>query len=204
MPTKTKKFCCGSTEAGFSLIELMIMVAIVVLVAAIAIPIFTSTLNRLKLHGAAQQLSELYQEARMRAVQDDTYYEVLLSPDSKQAYVDTNGNGTAGVLTLQLPATVSFNNAAAPAGLDKQTLGFDPVHTENSLMFDQDGVSRPGLAWSSRGFPCQRGSATSVCQAGTGWVQYLSEEGNPPAYVAVVVNPTGKIRVWSYEGGIWR
>ena len=87
MPTKTKKFCCGSTEAGFSLIELMIVVAIFVLVAAIGIPIFTSTLNRLKLRGAAQQLSELYQEARMRAVQDDTYYEVLLSPDSKQAYV---------------------------------------------------------------------------------------------------------------------
>jgi len=204
MPTKTKKFCCGSTEAGFSLIELMIVVAIFVLVAAIAIPIFTSTLNRLKLRGAAQQLSELYQEARMRAVQDDTYYEVLLSPDSKQAYVDTNGNGGASVLTLQLPAAVSLNNAGVPAGLDQKALGFVPVQTETSVMFDQDGVSRPGLAWSSRGFPCQRASATSVCQAGTGWVQYLRQDGNAVAYVAVVVNPTGKIRVWSFEGGVWR
>jgi len=204
MPTKTKQFCCGSTEAGFSLIEMMIVVAIFVLVAAIGIPILSSTLNRLKLRGAAQQLSELYQEARMRAVQDDTYYEILLSPDSKQAYVDINGNGTAGVLALQLPATVSFNNAGAPAGLDKNTLGFDPVKTETSLMFDQDGVNRPGLAWSSRGFPCQRGSATSVCQSGTSWIQYLREEGNPAAYVAVVVNPAGRVRVWSYEGGVWR
>jgi prepilin-type N-terminal cleavage/methylation domain-containing protein len=204
MPTKTKQFCSGSTEAGFSLIEMMIVVAIFLLVAAIGIPILSSTLNRLKLRGAAQQLSELYQEARMRAVQDDTYYEVLLSPDSKQAYVDLSGNGTASVLTLQLPATVSFNNAGAPAGLDQQALGFAPLTTETSSMFDQDGVSRPGLAWSSRGFPCQRGSATSVCQTGKGWLQYLQRDGNPASYAAVSVSPAGRVRVWSYDGGVWR
>jgi prepilin-type N-terminal cleavage/methylation domain-containing protein len=203
MPTKSKQFCCGSTEAGFSLIEMMIMVAILALVAAIGIPIFSSTLNRMKLRGAAQQLSELYQEARMRAVQDDTYYEVLLSPDSTQAYVDLSGNGRPSALTLQLPAAVSLNNAGAPAGLN-QKLGFVPAQAENSVMFDQDGVSRPGLAWSSRGFPCQRLSATSPCQTGTGWVQYLRQDGNPVAYVAVVVNPAGRVRVWSYEGGTWR
>jgi len=204
MPTKTKQFWCGSTEAGFSLIEMTIVVAIFLLVAAIGLPIFSSTLNRLKLHGAAQQLSELYQEARMRAVQDDSYYEVLLSADAKQAYVDLSGNGTPSVLNLQLPATVSLTNVGAPAGLDQKALGFTPVQTENSVMFGQDGVSRPGLAWSSRGFPCQRPSATSPCQTGTGWVQYLRQDGNPAAYVAVVVNPAGRVRVWSYEGGVWR
>ena len=204
MPTKSQQFCCGSNEAGFSLIEMTIVVAIFLLVAAIGIPILSSTLNRLKLRGAAQQLSELYQEARMRAVQDDSYYEVLLSADSKQAYVDLSGNGAASLLTLQLPATMSLNNAGAPAGLDKQTLGFDSVQTETSLMFDHDGVSRPGLAWSSRGFSCQRGSATSVCQAGKGWLQYVRRDGNPATYAAVSVSPAGRVRVWSYEGGVWR
>jgi prepilin-type N-terminal cleavage/methylation domain-containing protein len=204
MPTKSKQFCCCSTEPGFSLIELMIVVAVFVLIAALGIPTFSSTLNRMKLRGTAQELSELYQQARMRAVQDDSYYEVLLSADAKQAYVDLNGNGTPGVLVLQSPAAVSFNNAGAPAGLDEKALGFTPAQTETSLMFDQDGVSRPGLAWSSRGFPCQRTSATSVCQPGVGWVQYLRQDGVRPAYAAVVVNPAGRVRVWSYEGGVWR
>src|SRR6185437_5302461 len=103
-----------------------------------------------------------------------------------------------------LPAAVSLNNAGVPAGLDQKALGFVPVQTETSGMCDQDGVSRPGLAWSSRGFPCERASATSVCQAGTRWVQSLRQDGTAVAYVAVVVNPTGKLRVWRYEGGVWR
>jgi prepilin-type N-terminal cleavage/methylation domain-containing protein len=205
MPTKRKQFCCGSIEAGFSLIELLIVVAIMMVTAAIAIPRVSEILNSVKLRGAAQQLSELYQEARMKAVQDDSYYEVLLSADGRQAYVDTAGNGTAGNLVLYLPPAMSLNNAGVPAGLDKKTLGFDPVLAETSVMFDRDGTNRPGLAWSSRGLPCQRNSATSLCQPGIGWLQYLQlPEGADIAYAAVSVSPAGRVKVWNYQGGVWR
>lgn len=205
MPTKRKQFCCGSIESGFSLIELLIVVAVMMVTAAIAIPRFSEVLNGIKLRGAAQQLSELYQEARMRAVQDDSYYEVLLSGDSRQAFVDTAGNGTADNLILQLPEAVSLNNTGAPPGLDQTTLGFAPLLTETSVMFDHDGTNRPGLAWSSRGLPCQRSSATSLCQPGFGWLQYLQlPEGAQVAYAAVSVSPAGRVRVWSYQGGAWR
>jgi prepilin-type N-terminal cleavage/methylation domain-containing protein len=205
MPTKRKQFCCGSIQAGFSLVELLIVVAIMMVTAAIAVPKVSDILNGLRLRGAAQQLSELYQQARMKAVQDDSYYEVLISADNRQVYVDIAGNGTPSNLVLPLPPAMSLNNAGVPPGLDQKTLGFDPVVAETSVMFDRDGTNRPGLAWSSRGLPCQRSSATSLCQAGVGWLQYLQlQEGAQVAYAAVSVSPAGRVKVWKYQGGAWR
>ena len=206
MPTNRKQFCCSSSEAGFSLVELMIVVAIFVVVAAIAVPSASALLNRVKLRGAAQQLADLYQEARMKAVQDDTYYEVLVSADSTRAYVDVNGDGTEGGLTFAAPSAMTLNNNGVPAALDAKTVGFANITTvETSTMFDSDGTNRPGIAWSSRGLPCQRSSATSPCQTGIGWVQYMQhQEGSGTAYAAVSVSPSGRVRVWIYEGGTWR
>lgn len=206
MTTKTEKFCCScKAQSGFSLIEMLIVVAILTVVAAIAVPNLSAALQSIKLRGGAQQLAQLYQETRMKAVQDDSYYEVLVSPGSAGAFADVNGNGTFGTLVLQLPAGMSLDNSNAPAGLNQGTLGFTPVVTENSVMFDQDGVDRPGLAWSSRGAPCQRGSATSRCQTGIGWLQYIQyQTGNVTSYAAVSVSPAGRTRVWLYQGGVWR
>lgn len=206
MTTKTEKFCCScKAQSGFSLIEILIVVAILSLAAAIAVPNLSAALERIKLRGGAQELAQLYQETRMRAVQDDSYYEVLVAPALTGAYADVNGNGTTGTIVLQLPAGMSLNNSNPPAGLNLGTLGFNPVLTENSVMFDQDGVNRPGLAWSSRGTPCQRSSATSLCQTGFGWLQYVQyQTGNDISYAAVSVSPAGRTRVWLYRGGVWR
>lgn len=206
MPTNRKQFCCSCSKAGFSLVELMIVVAIFVIVAAIAVPSASALLNRVKLRGAAQQLADLYQEARMKAVQDDAYYEVLVSADSSRAYLDANGDGTEGNLKFFAPSAMTLNNTGVPAGLDAKTLGFTNITTvETSTMFDSDGTNRPGIAWSSRGLPCQRSSATSPCQPGIGWVQYLQhQEGGGIAYAAVSVSPSGRVRVWTYNGGAWR
>jgi prepilin-type N-terminal cleavage/methylation domain-containing protein len=205
MPTKRKRFCSGSTQVGFSLIEVSIVVAIFLVVVAITIPNASVLLNSVKLRGTAQDVAGIYQQARMRAVQDDSYYEVLPTPDATRAFVDTDGNGVPGNLLLQLPSGMVFSNAGAPAGLDQTKLGFTPLRTESSTMFDLDGTNRPGLAWSSRGLPCQRTSATSICQTGFGWVQYLQmQQGGQSAYAAVTVSPAGRVKTWTYSGGVWR
>lgn len=190
--------------AGFSIVETMVVVAIFVVVASIAVPNLPTLMLDLKLRGAAQEVAGFYQQARMRAVQDDSYYEVLSTPDIPGMFIDVNGNGAvAGSPRIELPAEVALINAGAPAGLDQTKLGFDPTGPTDT--FDHDGTDRPGLAWSARGLPCQRLSATSICQGGSGWIQYLQYNGgSQPAYAAVSVTPAGRTHVWLYQGGVWR
>jgi len=194
-------------ETGFSLIELAIVLAIMLVVAAITLPNLPAMLESIKVRGVAQDLASFYQEARMRAIQDDGYYEVIVTANPSGAFLDLGGNGQAtGNPVFQLPAEISLDNTAAPAGLDQTKLGFTPLLTETSVMFDQDGAQRPGLAWNSRGLPCQRPGATSACQTGVGWVQYLQYRSGRGslAYAAVTVSPASRVKVWTYKGGAWQ
>lgn len=175
-------------------------------VAAITLPSLPRIMESIKVRGAAQELASFYQEARMKAIQDDNYYEVIVTASPAGAFLDLGGNGVAaGNPTLQLPAAVVLNNAGAPAGLDQKKLGFTPLLTETSVMFAQDGTQRPGLAWNSRGLPCQRPGATSICQTGIGWVQYLQYQGGSgPVFAAISVSPAAKVKTWTYKGGVWQ
>lgn len=201
-----KIFSSQGLASGFSLVELLVVLFIVLAVAAIAVPSVPVILETVKLRGAAQELAGFYEEARMRAIQDNQYYEVIVTPNPAGAFIDLRGDGqAAGNPVLDLPAALSLNNAGAPAGLGQAKLGFIPVTTATSAMFAQDGTQRPGLAWNSRGMPCQRPGPTSACQIGIGWLQYLQYQGSGgPVYAAVSISPAAKVKVWTYKGGTWK
>jgi type IV fimbrial biogenesis protein FimT len=53
---------------GFSLIEMVLVVAIIAVVSAIAVPQILSSSRQIKLSGAARQVERELQTARMKAV----------------------------------------------------------------------------------------------------------------------------------------
>ena len=63
-------------DRGFSLLELLIVVAILVTLAAITVPRAMSTISDIKMRYVAQNLSGLLQSARMQAVRKNTFYMV--------------------------------------------------------------------------------------------------------------------------------
>src|SRR5437763_16805672 len=86
----------ASAREGFSLIELLIVVAISMIAAAMALPLVSNAVNQIHLSSSATDYANLLQRARMRAVQDDTYYQIrtqTLSGDPI-AYVDINKNAS--------------------------------------------------------------------------------------------------------------
>jgi len=83
-----------SRNKGFTLIELMIVIAIVGVLAGIMTPSFLSWRDRSKVKGDASELRAVFESAKLRAIKHNVNA-VVTFPDttSYQAFVDTNDNG---------------------------------------------------------------------------------------------------------------
>lgn len=188
--------------SGFTLAELIVVVSIILIVGGLSIPSLSRTIDNSRLRSATQMLAASYQDARIRATQENTSYELLVSPlgiKPAQICIDLDGDGTCGqgepVTTFASQVTFN-NNVPFPLGAQ---LSFPFADTENSNMYTQQGVLAPGLAWNSRGLPCERSSAASRCLA-KGWVQHLQFQGSAGniLYGAVSVSPTGRVKTWVF------
>lgn len=202
-------------QRGFSLTEMLVVTAILLIVGSLSVPNIALVVDNMKLKAAAQQVASMYQQARIRATQDDTYHELLTTGPAgaaTQMWLDLDGDGQwqAGEPLAQLPANVSLiSQQAVPVQINAAPLGFALLTADNSSgTYNQSGVKVHALAWNGRGLPCQRVAAGATCsnQLGPGsvaWVQYLQLQRsvNQALYAAVTVSPTGRIRVWSYSPG---
>ena len=204
MKARNKSGEACALQAGFTLTEMTVVVAIVLVVGGLSIPALSRTIDISRIKGATQALAATYQDARIRATQDDTSYEVLVSPSGiqpAQACLDLDGDGTCGAaepVTI-FPARIALSNVGVPVPLDVTQLKYPVVNTENSTMHTQQDKAAPGLAWNARGLPCQRDSAASPCAA-TGWVQHvqLQRSNGDVLYGAVTVSPTGRVKTWIF------
>jgi len=191
-------------QAGFTLGEMLVVVTMVLVVGGLSIPSLSRVIDNSRIKGATNQLAAAYQGARIRATQDNTSYEVLISPPGikpAQVCIDLDGDGTcsAGEPVTTFPTQVTLSNIGVPVPLDSALLKYPVVNTENSSMHSQQDVLAPGLAWNARGLPCQRNSVSSPC-LGTGWVQHLQLQrlSGEIIYAAVTVSPTGRVKTWIY------
>lgn len=180
-------------QSGFTLAELVVVVAIILIVGGLSIPNLTRTIDTYRLKGAAQSLAAAYQDARIRATQKDTSYQVLISPGISPARIciDLDGDGACGAgdpVTI-FPAQVKVSNLGVPVPLGNQL----PFHAE------QAAAPNNSLTLNALGLPCQRSSATAPCTA-TGWVQHLQlpRANGEVMYAAVTVTPTGRVKTWIF------
>jgi len=202
----------------------MIVVVIVLILSAVLAPKMLQVIDNQKLQSSAQAYSGLLQQARARAVQDNTPYQVLTTTynGSPMAYVDLAGNETYNPgganpdPAVQLANPITITDTGAPAGFDTVTLlNTIPLNLESTpAMVDITGTSTPGLAFNERGLPCQRIAAGAACKNSTtinvggtptqtlvAWVTYLRFTRRDGGYnwAAVTVTPAGRIKTWSYQ-----
>jgi type IV fimbrial biogenesis protein FimT len=81
--------------SGFTLMELMVTIAIVAIISAIAIPNFIAWIPKFKLGGASRDVLAILQGTRIRAVKDNTNYVLMFDTgnESYTAFLD-DGAGT--------------------------------------------------------------------------------------------------------------
>lgn len=114
------------TDAGFrgvSLLELCVVVAVMLVVAASSLPAVMTVMQQYRLRMATKDVAAMLQRSRMRCVRDNRSYSVLEAQTThgghtyNQLFLDQNGNSSfdSGEAIVQLPNGVRFNSSSAPA-----------------------------------------------------------------------------------------
>jgi Tfp pilus assembly protein FimT len=181
---------------GFSLLELIIVGAVMIVATAVAVPAIQNAQRTMRLRGATVDLASFLQRARIGCVQQNRALPVLTNGANTQIYFDVNASGgyDAGEPTLFLPPSITVLNDAGASDIAAGTLGFAP----------QPGAVR----FNGRGLPCVVNGA-GVCSNfvganEVGFIYYLNQNINGvQKWSAVSVTPAGQVRTWVYNSGAW-
>ena len=84
-------------KAGFTLVEVMIVIAVFAIMAAVAIPAFMSLLPGMRLNGAARQVMGDLMAARMKAVKLNQKTKVFFDNDHQYRICNDADNNTTVV-----------------------------------------------------------------------------------------------------------
>ena len=194
-------------ERGFSLLEVLIVVAVTLVVAAIVIPNIYLAVANIRLRASAGDLAGLMQQARILAAKNNTNYPILYGTLSGRriAYIDLNGNSTfdVGEPVMQFSGT-AFPAAGAPTGGGGQPTTYVLVGDTGSGSFDNTNT----LGFTGRGLPCNYDTTTIPATCSTPpakyFTYYISDtRAGVPGWAAVVVTKSGRAKIISWNGTTW-
>jgi len=183
---------------GFSLIELLVVMAVMLIIAALTTPITLNTMDAYKLRGSMSSVSGLAQRCRVLALQKNT---------TSRLYFTTN----AGAVTLycKLNSDTSGLQTTDPQiVLDtKFSIGSTPSNTLNATtMWGSSGStfsSNSDPYFNSRGLPCSAPSAGAACSTINGYVYYFKYSSNTTRWSAVSISPAARLQNWYWNGSSW-
>lgn len=181
MRTKTK------LASGFSLIELMIVAAIILVFLAMALPVLNQTMRTYRASSDARNIAAQLAMARMRAANKFTRARLnMVSANTYQIEIETNRGGCGastwaadgGTITLQQQVSFGFGTVTAPAPPQTAPIA-QPAN--NSVIFNSRGtpVDCNGVAVGS-------------------YAIYLQNTAGE--VYAVTVYPSSKTSAWRYNG----
>lgn len=197
-----------TNQRGFSLVELLVVVVIILVVSALAIPNIAAALNTFRLRGTVSSVAGLLQESRILSVKMNRVYQVKLSQigNANVAYVDLNNNNTPD----NAPCVHNFAiNCPEPLiqGAQSVTVDFTGPSTAfpsaTLLGYTQAASTSPfQVGFNQRGVPCT--GTIAACASNNGFLYYFRIDGAlGTRWAALTVTPAGRIRVWTLSGTTW-
>lgn len=159
-----------NNDYGFSLIEMLVVIAILLILAAFSVPTLMNTISDVNLRYSATNLSGLLQTARIQAVRRNTFYGIVPT---------ALANGDTGYFVNLQGGTYVAGNPMVPVGSQIQV--FQGIGSgapnEGAFVAGLGFAVVPGgtvPSFNARGLPCSPTVANTCPQnAGQGFVLFL-------------------------------
>lgn len=182
----------GSRSYGFSMLELAVSLAILMILTAVAVPTLMESFRSYQLNDAATRLSDILKFTRFEAVRRNTQVSLAIQQNGSDwnVWTDSNGDGVMDPSEKQSLIT-GFVTLLPPSGLPSTasiTATLGPITTLDGSKSGANG----NIKFDARG-------AVSPLNA---FILYLGSAVSPEyGYRAVVLLPSGATQVWSVPQG---
>jgi Tfp pilus assembly protein FimT len=188
-----------SRTTGFSMVELLVVVAVVMVVSGLAIPQITRTLRTYQVSSAASQIADAIKFSRFEAIRRNSQMSFLAWWSGVRWSVGTDSNADTilqlserqyeitGNVTLLTAAGVP-TSATLPAALNVPAITvLSGATSAKAIFFDPRGAVN---------FPASAGGVPTVYVFYVGPTSQSTQD-----YRAVVVMPSGAAQVWAGNAG---
>lgn len=193
-----------ATAAGFSMVELVVSICIMLVLTALAIPSLMRSMRAYQLNSAAASVSDMLKFTRFEAVRRNTQINLQFTQNGLTwiVWTDSFAAGNGGPIDPRdkqqviagYPTLLPSGTAPPPGAISAALGGTTPIclsGNNGSVTFDARGAIRQGIGGSV---------------SGSVYIFYVGNANDTDSgYRAVVLLPSGSTQIWTApSGGPWR